>query len=222
MFKSNASKINNQNFTPELNHHLLQGRRSRALAQVLPTYKRRWNSSSHKQAFTIIEVVLVLAIAGLIFLTVFVALPALQRSQRDAQSRNDVALIKVALENYKSNNRGKYPWSDTPLGETGRYLSPSVFSPFLEDYLSKDGAFLSPRGKTYELVGNIAPSGPYTGGGQHPINGGNSIQRIAINVGYMCSGGTFRSLGRPVNKNKYTISISLETSALNNYYCIDG
>jgi prepilin-type N-terminal cleavage/methylation domain-containing protein len=33
--------------------------------------------------FTIIEVVLVLAIAGLIFLIVFLALPALQRSQRD-------------------------------------------------------------------------------------------------------------------------------------------
>ena len=33
-----------------------------------------------KKGFTIIEVVLVLAIAGLIFLMVFVALPALQRA----------------------------------------------------------------------------------------------------------------------------------------------
>ena len=38
-----------------------------------------------KKGFTIIEVVLVLAIGGLIFLMVFIALPALQRSQRDAQ-----------------------------------------------------------------------------------------------------------------------------------------
>ena len=40
-----------------------------------------------KNGFTIIEVVLVLAIAGLIFLMVFIALPALQRSQRDTQKK---------------------------------------------------------------------------------------------------------------------------------------
>ena len=43
------------------------------------------NYSENKKGFTIIEVVLVLAIAGLIFLMVFLALPALQRSQRDSQ-----------------------------------------------------------------------------------------------------------------------------------------
>ena len=37
-----------------------------------------------ERGFTIIEVVLVLAIAALIFLMVFVALPALQASQRDS------------------------------------------------------------------------------------------------------------------------------------------
>lgn len=36
-----------------------------------------------KQGFIIIEVVLVLTIAGLVFLMVFLALLALQRSQRD-------------------------------------------------------------------------------------------------------------------------------------------
>ena len=38
-----------------------------------------------KTGFTLIEVVLVLAVAGLIFLMVFLALPALQRSQRDTR-----------------------------------------------------------------------------------------------------------------------------------------
>ena len=41
----------------------------------------------NKKGFTIIEIVLVLAIAGLIFLMIFVALPALQRSQRDTQRK---------------------------------------------------------------------------------------------------------------------------------------
>ena len=59
-----------------------------------------------KTGFTIIEVVLVLAIAGLIFLMVFIALPALQRNQRDTQRKNDMARLNTAIENYKSNNKG--------------------------------------------------------------------------------------------------------------------
>ena len=59
------------------------------------------------QGFTIIEVVLVLAIAGLIFLMVFVALPALQRNQRDAQRKNDMSAFLDAYERCRSNNRGR-------------------------------------------------------------------------------------------------------------------
>ena len=62
-----------------------------------------------KKGFTIIEVVLVLAIAGLIFLMVFVALPALQRSQRDTQRRQDYANLEAAIENYITNNNGRLP-----------------------------------------------------------------------------------------------------------------
>ena len=46
-----------------------------------------------KAGFTIIEVVLVLAIAGLIFLMVFLALPALNRGQRNTQRKRDAAQI---------------------------------------------------------------------------------------------------------------------------------
>ena len=62
-----------------------------------------------KAGFTIIEVVLVLAIAGLIFLMVFVGFPALQRSQRDTQRRNDVSKAISQLASYQTNNGGKLP-----------------------------------------------------------------------------------------------------------------
>ena len=65
--------------------------------------------STTKKGFTIIEVVLVLAIAGLIFLMVFVALPALQRNQRDTQRRQDYADTAAAVIGYASNNGGKLP-----------------------------------------------------------------------------------------------------------------
>lgn len=59
--------------------------------------------------FTIMEVVLVLAIAGLIFLMVFIALPTLQRSQRDTQRRNDMARVSTKITDYQTNNGGKLP-----------------------------------------------------------------------------------------------------------------
>ena len=57
-----------------------------------------------KKGFTIIEVVLVLAIAGLIFLMVFIALPALQRSQRDTARRNDMSRVDTSLTQYQTNH----------------------------------------------------------------------------------------------------------------------
>lgn len=66
-----------------------------------------------EQGFTIIEVVLVLAIAALIFLMVFIALPALQRSQRDTQRKNDLSRAMTALSNYQGNNRNALPTATT-------------------------------------------------------------------------------------------------------------
>ena len=58
------------------------------------------------RGFTIIEVVLVLAIAALIFLMVFIALPALQASQRDTARKSDVSIVSAAYNSAMSNNRG--------------------------------------------------------------------------------------------------------------------
>ena len=69
---------------------------------------------TNKKGFTIIEVVLVLAIAGLIFLMVFVALPALQRNQRDTQRKNDVGRMVTAITNYYATN-GTMPTTASDL-----------------------------------------------------------------------------------------------------------
>ncbi len=72
-------------------------------------YNKVMANNSKKRGFTIIEVVLVLAIAGLIFLMVFVALPALQRSQRNAQRKNDLSRFATAVVEYQKHNNGKLP-----------------------------------------------------------------------------------------------------------------
>lgn len=77
----------------------------------------------NKQGFTIIEVVLVLAIAALIFLMVFIALPALQRNQRDTAAKQEVGDVLAALTTYQSNNRGQVPTnSAADAVKLGNYL----------------------------------------------------------------------------------------------------
>lgn len=98
-------------------------------------------NTNSKKGFTIIEVVLVLAIAGLIFLMVFVALPALQRSQRDTQRRNDMSRFLSQLSSYQSNNSGKVP------------ADMSKYATFVNDYLKVGGdTFDDPStGSTYVI-----------------------------------------------------------------------
>jgi prepilin-type N-terminal cleavage/methylation domain-containing protein len=79
------------------------------------------------KGFTIIEVVLVLAIAGLIFLMVFIALPALQSGQRDTARRQDVGSVATAVNSFISTNRNRLPSSGADLGSytagTGKWSS---------------------------------------------------------------------------------------------------
>lgn len=62
-----------------------------------------------EKGFTIIEVVLVLAIAALIFLMVFIALPALQRNQRDTARKQELQKVVAAVTTWQSNHRGSSP-----------------------------------------------------------------------------------------------------------------
>ena len=105
-----------------------------------------------KKGFTIIEVVLVLAIAGLIFLMVFVALPALQRGQRDTQRRDDMARFISQLAQYQANNNGNVPTA-SPAGY-GQLASNKVTSGFIYNYLG-DGVgdtFNDPSGLPYNAA----------------------------------------------------------------------
>jgi len=82
------------------------------------------NAQQTKQkGFTIIEVVLVLAIAGLIFLMVFIALPALQRNQRDTARKSEVSKVLSSITTFQSNNRGKAPDADADFA---KYLDAKI------------------------------------------------------------------------------------------------
>jgi prepilin-type N-terminal cleavage/methylation domain-containing protein len=62
-----------------------------------------------QQGFTIIEVMIVLAIAALILLAVFLAIPNLQRSSRNSGRKADAGRIGTAATSFTSNNNGSLP-----------------------------------------------------------------------------------------------------------------
>ncbi len=194
------NKTNNNNqLTPELNHHLIPSRNSRSLAQALPTKNKRWNSSSQKPAFTIIEVVLVLAIAGLIFLMVFIALPALQRNQRDTQRKNDIGRVLTALQSYQSNNRGSIPTSWA--------------SQLITPYLRLDGdTFTDPSGINYRLTSRTVADGKPT----RRINSAGDISIIFYYLNSKCDG---ENIVAADGANKVAFAALLEGGGI---YCVNN
>ena len=169
-------------------------------------FNRATKQQHKKSGFTIIEVVLVLAIAGLIFLMVFIALPALQRNQRNTQRKNDASRLKDAIERYKGNNRGSLPFGDKPSIER------SDLNPFLVSYLNSDnGEFKDPSGYFYYLYFNspsIASSTRWRWEGSFDTN-------IDIDRGKKCDG---EYIIPEKGRNSYTIYVKLEGGK----YCIDG
>ncbi len=128
------------------------------------------NAQTKKQGFTIIEVVLVLAIAGLIFLMVFIALPALQRNQRDTARKNDMSRAQTAINTAASNSRGALPTLDAA---------------FITRYLQVNGdEFKDPAGKDYAFSALAGAAAPTTG-----FDGNNSAQtnvRVFYTTGAVC------------------------------------
>jgi prepilin-type N-terminal cleavage/methylation domain-containing protein len=68
------------------------------------------------KGFTIIEVLIVLAIAGLIMAIVFLAVPALQRNSRNNSRTNDAAHLAGLVNDYAANHAGVLPTGVIPDG----------------------------------------------------------------------------------------------------------
>ena len=121
--------------------------------------------SKNKKGFTIIEVVLVLAIAGLIFLMVFIALPALQRSQRNTQREDDLSRVLTAANDYQTNNNGKSPWDSGPTNKNfvKRYIDDTCKDAPADgtQYECDGDQFRDPDGENYAMKGEGRLDGTY-------------------------------------------------------------
>lgn len=149
-------------------------------------------TQQNKKGFTIIEVVLVLAIAGLIFLMVFVALPALQRGQRDSQRRSDISRFMSQINSYQTNNGGRVPSADK-----------DAMGKFLNNYMKRSsGEFVDPQSGNNYTVG---------------FSGNPSTSHIIYAIQTKCNGEEFTSAGS--KKRAVAVRIKLEGSGI---YCQDN
>lgn len=86
---------------------------------------QKTHRSSDGRGFTIIEVLIVLAIAGLILVLVFFAIGAVKRNQRNTQRKQFVGQVQTALSEYAVNHGQKFPGH------------PAEFCDFIESSLQK-------------------------------------------------------------------------------------
>lgn len=111
-----------------------------------------------RDGFTLIEVSLVLGIAGLIFLMMMIALPALQRQERDTERREDITWLIDVIKKYQSNNRGALPGLMDSVGDEGIIVEwgenmdgdASTWKGFYRDHLGEN--FKDPDGENYRLL----------------------------------------------------------------------
>ena len=64
--------------------------------------------SSSESGFTIVETIIVVAVAGLILLIVLLAIPMLQRNSRNNQRKQDVQAVLEAVSHHELNNSGNF------------------------------------------------------------------------------------------------------------------
>lgn len=134
------------------------------------------NKQNQTKGFTIIEVVLVLAIAALIFLLVFLALPALQRSRRDTQRRDDMSRVLSQVQTWQANNNGQVPASQSEVdtlkstylqagGDT--FSDPTTGSVYTMTYMTgaKAATTFSTVGTIYYVKGATCAAGGATTSG---------------------------------------------------------
>ena len=165
-----------------------------------------------------------LAVAGLIMAIVLVAIPQLQRSQRNSARKDILGRIKTEIDSYSGNNNGNVPAGLTAAAQSN-FGSPTAASGFMNRYLGCSGS---------PAVCSISISDPSTGFPVGSGQTGTAVEVTAANatpgvlpgaahqpgaisysVGSVCSGEAL------VNGNgrNYALMMKLEGGAI---FCTDN
>jgi prepilin-type N-terminal cleavage/methylation domain-containing protein len=166
------------------------------------------NIKLNRDGFTIVETLIVLAIAAVIIIIILLAVPALQRSQRNSDIKTDATTVTGEISDYESNNGGTLPVSIAVVN--GSTLTVGSTPPDTNASTAKIG-----NGDSVMLFG-VAGTVTYT------VNATQSATAMGpsqINV-YKGSGCPDTSSGAslttfPANSRAYAVVYPYETSSSN-------
>lgn len=160
-------------------------------------------TKERSSGFTIIEVMIVLAIAGLIMVIVFIAVPQLQRQQRNNARKNVINRVVTEVNNYASNNSGNVPTANN--NATTGYVGPG--GGFYTRYIAGNAAqFNDPS------TGAIMTFSAWTS--DAAVSGGNNSTAWYA-TGRVCNGESSQAGGA----RNFVVMNKLEGNAI---YCVDN
>lgn len=170
------------------------------------------------KGFTIIETLIVLAIAGLILMIVFLAVPALQRAARNTQRKNDVAAIGSAISNYVNNDGGSMPSAPVVVSGTSAVFSNTAVGPNSDQ--AKLG-FYSPGNVVLNTISGTSTVTPVVNPpGTGPSATVVTTDSVVIEVGETCnSSGT--SAGQVSSRAAAIFYVVESASGNGNIQCLE-
>ena len=150
------------------------------------------------KGFTIIEVMIVLAIAGLILAIIFLAVPALQRNSRNNSRINDAAKFAGLINDYSSNHGGQLP---ATICSSGAFCAATA---------------VDIRGESWAIF--AVPATVNTSGTAN--YGANDGTTMVVNEGWKCTTG---ALGNYASGSRtFAVAYNVETSGGVQTTCIQG
>lgn len=167
------------------------------------------------KGFTIIEVLIVLAIAGLIMSIVFVAVPQLQRNARDSKRQSIAQRLSNELNAFSGNNQGTYPF----VGVNGTFTDCSTSNATNQSCYDWYNRYINGKVDVIDPKTGSTTSIFFANTGTLPAW---SLGNVWITVGATCNGDrpSGGSTGASSTSKQYALTISLERS--NTYYCVDN
>lgn len=158
------------------------------------------------EGFTIIEVMIVLAIAALILVVVLIAIPQLQRAQRNAARRDINGRIKTELDNFAGNNNGTYPVANAAAGNNN-FGNNGVANSFVGRYMTGANVNINDPSTAAPVLFNVTGAIPV------PIGQGTVYYR----TGNICAGELPTTVG--ATPRSYAVVMGLEGGA---GFCLDN
>jgi prepilin-type N-terminal cleavage/methylation domain-containing protein len=130
------------------------------------------------KGFTLIEIVLALALMGLLMVLMFISVSGAQKSRRDTQRKDDNNRLMAQVEACMGNHNGSVTAGPAPACNVGsNYIPGGTYAP---------NNFNDPDGGAYQLnVGGLIPCDNNPGTIYLNFNGAIATSRMCLEQGFM-------------------------------------